>query len=234
MSSKLPPGVETLREAEERLKTGNGLTDWLIDRVSDSVQSDGRGGTKTTGGWGWIGDRFGLDSTEIRTRRGKTEKRRGVESAIGDSGRTETALQTALGRPLRTEADVKAAAVKVLEDQQEGKIDSAREFETGKLATAHQQGLEVLAEQGRQSSAQLAAQIAAGDRRAADTNRLTLAQMQLGQLQANNQFEIAQMNNRLQMRREDAKEARLDRKDRQAAIQQLMAGLAQMGASIAI
>ena len=30
------------------------------------------------------------------------------------------------------------------------------------------------------------------------------------------------------------KEARLDRKDRQAAIQQMMAGLAQMGASIAI
>ena len=58
--------------------------------------------------------------------------------------------------------------------------------------------------------------------------------MQLGQLQANNQFEIAQMNNRLQMRREDAKEARLDRKDRQSAIQQMMAGLAQLGASIAI
>ena len=32
----------------------------------------------------------------------------------------------------------------------------------------------------------------------------------------------------------DLKEARLDRKDRQAAIQQMMAGLAQMGASIAI
>jgi len=232
--SSLPPGVETLRKAEERLKTDNGLTNWLIDRVSDSVQSDGRGGTKTTGGWGWLGDRFGIDSTEIRTRRASTEKRRGVESAIESSGRTETSLQTALGRPLRTEADVKAATVKLLEDKEQGKIKDNRDYETGKLATAHKQGLEVLAEQGRQSSKELAAQIAAGDRRAADTNRLTLAQMQLGQLQANNQFEIAQMNNRLQMRREDAKEARLERKDRQAAIQQLMAGLAQMGASIAI
>jgi len=35
-------------------------------------------------------------------------------------------------------------------------------------------------------------------------------------------------------RRLDLQEARLDRKDRQAAIQQMMAGLAQMGASIAI
>jgi len=32
----------------------------------------------------------------------------------------------------------------------------------------------------------------------------------------------------------DLKEARLDRKDRQAAIQQMMAGLSQLGASIAI
>jgi len=232
--SSLPPGVETLRKAEERLKTDNGLTDWLIDRVSDSVQSDGRGGTKTTGGWGWLGDRFGLNSTEIRNRRAATDKRRGVESAVEDSGRTETALQTALGRQLKTEGDVKAATVKLVEQKDEKKIDDARDFETGKLATAHQQGLEVLAEQGRQSSEQLAAQIAAGDRKAADTNRLTLAQMQLSQLQANNQFEIAQMNNRLQMRREDAREARLERKDRMSSIQQLMAGLAQMGASIAI
>ena len=37
-----------------------------------------------------------------------------------------------------------------------------------------------------------------------------------------------------QNRKLDLKEARLDRKDRQAAIQQMMAGLAQLGASIAI
>ena len=37
-----------------------------------------------------------------------------------------------------------------------------------------------------------------------------------------------------QNRKLDMQEARLDRKDRQAAIQQMMAGLAQMGASIAI
>jgi len=37
-----------------------------------------------------------------------------------------------------------------------------------------------------------------------------------------------------QNRKLDLQEARLDRKDRQAAIQQMMAGLAQLGASIAI
>ena len=66
------------------------------------------------------------------------------------------------------------------------------------------------------------------------SNDLATAQLALSTMQSNNQMQIAQMNNQLQMRKEDAREARLDRKDRQAAIQQMMAGLAQMGASIAI
>jgi len=66
------------------------------------------------------------------------------------------------------------------------------------------------------------------------SNNLATAQLALSTMQSNNQMQIAQMNNQLQMRREDAKEARLDRRDRQAYIQQMMAGLAQLGASIAI
>ena len=231
---QLTKGAKDLMEAEERLKTGNGVTDWMIDQIAGSVQSDGRGGTKTTGGWGWIGDRFGLDSTEIRKRREATDTRVAVDSAIGKSGRTRTDLSESLGRPINTEADVGAALVKLNEGKEKDKVTEQRQFLTEQGATQHRQGLEVLAEQGRQSSAQLAAQIAAGDRRAAQTAQLSLAQLQLGQLQANNQMEIAQMNQRLQMRREDAKEARADRRDRQSAIQQMMAGLAQLGASIAI
>ena len=66
------------------------------------------------------------------------------------------------------------------------------------------------------------------------SNDLATAQLALSTMQSNNQMQIAQMNNQLQMRREDAKESRLERRDRQAYIQQMMAGLAQMGASIAI
>ena len=66
------------------------------------------------------------------------------------------------------------------------------------------------------------------------SNNLATAQLALSTMQSNNQMQIAQMNNQLQMRREDAKEARLDRRDRQAYIQQMMAGLSQLGASIAI
>ena len=47
--SALTPGAKSLLEAEERLKTDNGATNWLIDQIAGSVQSDGRGGTKTTG-----------------------------------------------------------------------------------------------------------------------------------------------------------------------------------------
>ena len=221
--SALTPGAKSLLEAEERLKTDNGATNWLIDQIAGSVQSDGRGGTKTTGGWGWIGDRLGLDSTEIRERRASTEQHRAVDSAIGKTGRTREDLTTALGRTISTEDDVAAAGVKLVEGKQKKEKDDTRT----QIVEDRDAGF-------KQANETLAATIAAGDRRANQTAKLSLAQMQLGQLQANNQFEIAQMNNRLQMRREDAKEARLDRKDRQAAIQQMMAGLAQMGASIAI
>ena len=60
-------------------------------------------------------------------------------------------------------------------------------------------------------------------------------------LQLSNQAEDRRMDREIrrdqqayQNRALDLKEARLDRRDRQAAIQQMMAGLAQMGASIAI
>ena len=66
------------------------------------------------------------------------------------------------------------------------------------------------------------------------TNQLALSQMSLSQQQQANQMQIAMMDNQLDRRRLDMQEDRLDRKDRQAMIQQLMAGLAQMGASIAI
>ena len=225
---------EALRRKEQGLKTENGAVNWLIDRIADSVQPDGRGGTKTTGGWGWVGDRLNLDSTEIRERRAASDTRRGVERGIGASGRTEQALQDALGRPLQTEDDVKAATVLLAENKEQGKINDNREFVVSEREAANNHALAVLGEQNKNSNEQLRAQIAAGDRKADQTARLSLAQLQLGQLQANNQMEIAQMNNRLQMRREDAKEARLERRDRQAAIQQMMAGLAQLGASIAI
>ena len=66
------------------------------------------------------------------------------------------------------------------------------------------------------------------------TNQLALSQMSLSEQRASNQMQIAMMDNQLERRRMDMKESRLDRKDRQAMIQQMMAGLSTLGASIAI
>ena len=52
--------------------------------------------------------------------------------------------------------------------------------------------------------------------------------------QSNNQFALQQSQLQLQNRREDAREARSERKDRQMMIMQMMKGLSQMGASMAI
>ena len=221
--SQLTQGAQDLRSAQERLKTGNFFTDFIIDRVEDSVRPDGKGGTKTTGGWGFLGDRLGIDSTEIRKRREAFNTRVETDTAIDDSGATRAELEEAAGKPITRAADVNSAVRALTRAENEEQTKDTRQYET-----------QIRSEGYKQAAETLGAQIAAGDRRADQTARISLAQMQLGQLQANNQFEIAQMNNRLQMRREDAKEARLERKDRQAAIQQMMAGLAQMGASIAI
>ena len=72
------------------------------------------------------------------------------------------------------------------------------------------------------------------DKRFNATQQLSIAQMGLAQQQQANQMQIAQMNNQLERRRMDMTERRNDRRDRQAMIQQLMAGLSTMGASIAI
>ena len=221
--SQLTQGAQDLRSAQERLKTGNFFTDFIIDRVEDSVRPDGKGGTKTTGGWGFLGDRLGIDSTEIRKRKEAFDTRVETDTAIDNSGATRAELEEAAGKPITRAADVNSAVRALNRAENQELTNDTRRYET-----------EIRSEGYKQAAETLAAQIAAGDRRADQTARISLAQMQLGQLQANNQFEIAQMNNRLQMRREDAKEARLERKDRQAAIQQMMAGLAQMGASIAI
>ena len=66
-----------------------------------------------------------------------------------------------------------------------------------------------------------------------DDDRLAMT-MELSRLDRKDEREARRDERAYQNRKLDMQEARLDRKDRQAAIQQMMAGLAQMGASIAI
>ena len=72
------------------------------------------------------------------------------------------------------------------------------------------------------------------ERKEGRADKLLLMQMMQTNAQNDRQFQIQQAQQNYQNRALELKEARLDRKDRQAAIQQMMAGLAQMGASIAI
>ena len=72
------------------------------------------------------------------------------------------------------------------------------------------------------------------ERKERRSDNLLLMQMMQTNAQNDRQFQIQQAQQNYQNRALELKEARLDRKDRQAAIQQMMAGLAQMGASIAI
>ena len=72
------------------------------------------------------------------------------------------------------------------------------------------------------------------DKRFNATQQLAIGQMALAQQNSADQLRIAQMNNELQMRREDSADRRADRKDRQMMIMQLMKGLSAMGGAMAI
>jgi len=72
------------------------------------------------------------------------------------------------------------------------------------------------------------------DDRYNDTQRLTLMQLMQSDKRADNQFAVQMAQQNYQNRALEMKDARLERRDRQSAIQQMMAGLATMGASIAI
>ena len=67
-----------------------------------------------------------------------------------------------------------------------------------------------------------------------DSQDLLLMNMENNQANLRADRELRRDQQTYQNRKLDMQEARLDRKDRMAAIQQMMAGLAQMGASIAI
>ena len=72
------------------------------------------------------------------------------------------------------------------------------------------------------------------ERRYRDNQDLLLMNMENNQANLRADRELRRDQQAYQNRALDLKEARMDRRDRQAAIQQMMAGLAQLGASIAI
>lgn len=72
------------------------------------------------------------------------------------------------------------------------------------------------------------------ERKEGRADNLLMMQMLQNNRQNDRQFQLQQAQQDYQNRALDLKESRLDRKDRQAAIQAMMAGLSQLGASIAI
>lgn len=87
---------------------------------------------------------------------------------------------------------------------------------------------------GTGAKATKAANTAETRRQEGRADDLLMMQMLQNNRQSDRQFQLQQAQQNYQNRALDLKEARMDRRDRQAAIQQMMAGLAQMGASIAI
>jgi len=157
--------------------------------------------------------------------------REGINASMSEA---DVARQIKTGRRLeearRTARATRGIAPEVLQSTDPEVIQ--RGIETAQVQTSRKDTVSDPIYQNQLEQARLDRITA--DKRFNATQQLAIAQMGIAQQQQANQMQIAQMNNQLQMRRQDSADRRADRRDRQAMIQQLMAGLSTLGASIAI
>ena len=141
------------------------------------------------------------------------------------AGETEAQHLTRLSRLLRTGKAV---------DKLEGSVENFDRTSVGPTSTAstvQQLGRKTVDNNKTVEEGKVQAETERLEGRSDD--RLAM-QMELSRLDRRDDREARRDERAYQNRKLDMQEARLDRKDRQSAIQSMMAGLAQLGASIAI
>jgi len=178
-------------------------------------------------------DLAGIDEGVARTKNlpsvDQLDKNDSIESltkAVNDATRLQSARRSAEG----TRDDTgKLQELARNSDNPEEILKAIQTANLSQSRTDYTTNPEVIKADNRYIDAQVAS-----DKRFNATQQLAITQMGIAQQQQANQMQIAQMNNQLQMRRQDSADRRTDRRDRQAMIQQMMAGLSTLGASIAI
>ncbi len=232
----------------EGIKTDNWLTNWMIDRVYDTVQEDAQGNLNAGGLTGWAAGQLGLNVDSIETQKGIDVGNKDAKATMRQLGETYDSLGFKKGQNLTGEA--------VIARKKENKKKEDAKTKADDLATAagiRQEGY-------TQTNKTLAAQLKATEK----NNEATLAQ-QSAQHNATltsqqNQFAHTSEQNALTRRHEneradkrdalslqmqvmqndlaekrmdyDRETARMDK--RSAAIAQLMSGLGSLGGAFAL
>ena len=202
-------------DAAMSLLTGTDYSQRVADatrtQYTDDLQEQfGDRITRTRGvpGYDELGDLSRMSRTALDqelTRRKETKDARSKGAALTGKDRGEFTSMTDPG-------EILAHASKLVKDEK----DTKERTERTRLET-------IRLDDNRRS-----------DERFAANQALNIAQMEMSNKRLDNQMELAQMNQRMKMRQQDRADARAAKKDRQLMIMQLIKGMSQMGASIAI
>ena len=223
----------------------------VVRRETADLNSTRTGSADRTGAWNWQDDfgawLAGSNKEEVL----RLAKKKANEDLLEKLQPTITASQSGLGGLKGAYSGIEGKTVEqikaeLLQDGRRGKalqtaMATNPNFDPSSLSPTATAG-QILQQSAKDTQTRTETkETEARERQNTETRRLEgrsddrLAMtMELNRLDRKDEREARRDQLALQNRRLDMQEARTERRDRQAAIQQMMAGLAQLGASIAI
>ena len=93
-----------MAEGKGGIKTDNWLTNWMIDRVYDTVEEDAQGNLNAGGLMGWAGGQLGLNVDSIETQKGIDVGNKDAKATMRQLGETYESLGFKEGQNLTGEA----------------------------------------------------------------------------------------------------------------------------------
>ena len=232
----------------EGIKTDNWLSNWMIDRVYDTVQEDAQGNLNAGGLMGWAAGQLGYDVQSIEDQKGIDVGNRDAKSTMRQLGETYDSLGFDKGQNLTGEAVI----AKKRELEEAKKKEEQERIRTNKVkdaATAQTNALEIVSKQNENSNNQFNATLKAQNSRhafdASESSKKYAHEKSERRLDRRQQSELADSKEGLQMQmaimQNDLAEKRMDydretqRMDKRSqAIAQLMSGIGALGGAFAL
>ena len=235
MSDLYQSPEEALRELNKKTKLGgfNWGADWLTDRVREGITWDPvTQEYKKEGAAFWL-QPFGTSEgyNAIETGKGKVREAKSIEKELDrNPGLTEAQLRAQLGdSKTLTGKNVKGVVAEALRTRAE-KPTPLQQHTMTRQTKADERAAAAQEDSNRLLEKQLAATIAQGEK----SHSLALLQMADSRDSRAADLEYQRSRDRRADQEYNERMERLDRKDRQAMMQNLAAGLASLGAAFAL
>lgn len=228
MSELYKTPSQIAKELRERTKTGNWFQDSFTDYISSGITRKEDGSIQREGAAWWLqGLTPGAET--IATQKQALDESRIIDEKVKRSGLTTEQIREASGgRQLTTSnvGGILSHATRTVEQTP----TPLQQHTMNRQTNSDIRAAEAQEASNKLLEKQLAATIAQGNK----SHSLALMQMADSREQQANQLEYQKMRDRRADQEYNERMERLDRKDRQAMLQNLAAGLASLGAAFAL